>query len=561
MQQPNYAEIYNNLGVTLEELKKFNEAEENYKKAIELMPKFAKAYNNLGNIKSKLNCLDEAEENYKKAIELNSDYAEAYCNLAQIQNLQENLDGGLISYDLARKIKPNLEYLLGDLLHTRMHLCEWGNLQNDIKELVKKINNGEKASTPFPLLALIDNPDIQRKSAEIFTKHKFPKLNIFSKISKYQVHDKIKIGYFSSDFKNHATAYLITELFELHDRAKFEIHAFSFGNNTNDQFNLRIKKSVDHFHDIQMMSDFDVVTFARSLEIDIAIDLKGYTQSSRPSIFVMCLAPIQVSYLGYPSTMALDSVDYLVADRTLIPEEKKYLYSEKIVYLPNSYQVNISKRNISKNLLSRMEMGLPDKGFIFCCFNNSYKITPTTFKGWMKILKKVEGSVLWLFTENSTTKKNLKKEANNLEIDENRLIFASKLSNEKHLKRIQIADLFIDTLPCNAHTTASDALRVALPVLTCKGESFASRVTASLLNAINLPELITTTQDEYESLAIELATHPEKLRIIKDKLVNNLATSTLYDTSLFARHLEAAYLIMYERYKNDLNLNDINIKS
>jgi predicted O-linked N-acetylglucosamine transferase (SPINDLY family) len=296
------------------------------------------------------------------------------------------------------------------------------------------------------------------------------------------------------------------------------------------------------------------------MEIDIAIDLKGFTENCRPNIFAEGSAPIQVSYLGYPGTMAANYMDYLIADQTIIPEANQQYYSEKLVYMPHSYQVNISERSASEASLSRHELGLPETGFVFCCFNNNYKITPTTFAGWMRILKAVDDSVLWLLENYNNTAKNLKKEAMKFGINEDRLVFATYMPIEDHLKRIQQADLFIDTLPYNAHTTTSDALRMGLPVLTCMGDSFASRVAASLLNAVNLAELITTTQEQYESLAIELATNPEKLKIIKDKLVDNLPTAPLYDSALFARHLESAYVTMYDRYQQGLDPDHIYVK-
>jgi predicted O-linked N-acetylglucosamine transferase (SPINDLY family) len=274
----------------------------------------------------------------------------------------------------------------------------------------------------------------------------------------------------------------------------------------------------------------------------------------------MSAAPIQVSYLGYPGTMAADYMDYLVADQTIIPEENQKYYSEKIVYMPNSYQVNVSKRSVSKASLLRHELGLPSTGFVFCCFNNNYKITPPTFAGWLRILKAVEDSVLWLIESNNNTTKNLKKEAMKFGINKDRLVFATFMPVEDHLSRIKQADLFIDTLPYNAHTTTSDALRMGLPVLTCIGSSFASRVAASLLNAVNLPELITNSQEQYESLAVELATNPEKLKVIKDKLVDNLPAAPLYDTPLFTRHLESAYLAMYDRYQNGLDPDHIYVE-
>jgi len=388
----------------------------------------------------------------------------------------------------------------------------------------------------------------------------YPQSHILPKIERYPKHKKIRIGYFSADFKNHPVSHLTAELYEIHDRNRFEIYAFSYGPDTKDEMNLRIKVGVDHFHDVRTMSYEDAAILARSVELDIAVDLGGYTQDARTEIFAMTVAPIQISYIGYLGTMGANYYDYLVADRTLIPEEKQHHYSEKIVYMPNSYQVNVSKRSVSEASLLRHELGLPNTGFVFSCFNNSFKITPSTFTGWMRILKAVRGSVLWLFENNKNAAKNLKKEAIKFGINGDRLVFAAHMPVEEHLNRIKQADLFIDTLPYNAHTTTSDALRMGVPVLTCIGNSFASRVAASLLNAVNLPELITTTQEQYESLAIELATHPEKLKIIKDKLAHNLSTAPLYDTPLFTQHLESAYLTMYDRYQQGLEPDHIYVE-
>jgi predicted O-linked N-acetylglucosamine transferase (SPINDLY family) len=442
-----------------------------------------------------------------------------------------------------------------------MSLCLWDDLANRLNELTKKINNGEKVIIPFSFLALIDDPEIQRKNTEIYANEKYPQSDVLSQIERYPKHKKIRIGYFSADFKIHPVSDLIVELFEIHDRNRFEIYAFSYGPDTKDKMNLRIKEGVDHFHDVLTMSHKDVAMLTRSLEIDIAVDLGGYTQNARTGIFAMSAAPIQVCYLGYAGTMGADYMDYLIADRTVIPEEKQHHYSENIAYLPNSYMVNDSKIKLSERVFTRREVGLPIDGFVFCCFNNHYKITPSIFIGWMRILSQVDGSVLWLSDTNSTAINNLKKEVKKHGVDPNRLIFANHLPfKEDHLNRIQLADLFIDTLPFNAHTTASDALRMGLPVLTCIGSSFASRVAASLLNAVNLPELITTTQEQYESLAIELATKPEKLKIIKDMLAKNLPTAPLYDTPLFTRHLESAYLTMYDRYQRGLDADHIYVK-
>ena len=473
----------------------------------------------------------------------------------------KQLNEALVSFDRAIILKSDLDYILGVLLHTKMNLCLWDDFPNRLNELTKKINSSEKVITPFALLALIDDSEIQRKNTETLVNNKLRKSHTLPKIERYPKHKKIRIGYFSADFRIHPVSDLIVELFEIHDRNRFEVYAFSFGPDTKDEMNLRIKEGVDHFHDVLTMSHKDTAMLARSLELDIAVDLGGYTQHARTEIFALSAAPIQVLYLGYAGTMGTDYMDYLIADCTVIPKDKQHYYSEKIVYMPNTYMVQDSKMKLSERVFTRTDFGLPIDGFVFCCFNNHYKITPSIFIGWMRILSQVDGSVLWLSDTNSTAVNNLKKEVKKHGIDPNRLIFAPRLNlKEDHLSRIQLADLFIDTLPFNAHVTASDALRMGLPVLTCIGSSFASRVAASLLNAVNLPELITTTQEQYESLAIELATKPEKLEIIKNKLAKNLSTAPLYDTPLFTRHLESAYLTMYERYQQGLEPSHIYVE-
>ena len=550
--KPDYAEAYCNLGAALKELQRFKEAIEHYDYAIALRPDYAEAYYNRGVTLKDLMQLDQALASFEHAITLKPDYAQCHHNRGITLQELKRLNEAQASYEHALTLKPDIDFILGSLLHTKMHLCIWNNLPQSLDELTHKINNNEKVVLPFPILALIDDPDIQRKTAEIYVNNACQQNYVLPQIIRYPKHTKIRIGYFSADFRNHPMTHLTAELYETHDRNQFEIYAFSFGPDTKDIMNLRIKAGVDHFIDVRTLSDKEVAMLSRSIEIDIAVDLSGYTGGCRTEIFALQAAPIQVSYLGYPGTMAADYMHYLIADRTVITDHQQQYYSEKIVYLPNSYLVNISKIKVSERVLTRQEHGLPDTSFIFCCFNNSFKVTPTTFAGWMRILKAVEDSVLWLFEDNSTTIENLRKEAVKLDINEDRLIFAKHMPVEEHLNRLQLANLFLDTLPYNAHTTTSDALRMGLPVLTCIGHSFASRVAASLLNAVNLPELITNTPEEYEALAIDLASHQEKLKLIKAKLAANLATTPLYNTPLFTKHLESAYLTMHDRYQNGL---------
>ncbi len=548
--KPDYADAYSNRGLALQDLNRLDEALASYDQAIALKPDYADAYSNRGNTLKELSRLDDALESYDRAIVLKPDYAEVYSNRGSALLELKRLDEALVSYDHAIDLKSDIDFILGDLLHTKMQLCIWDNLSKHVNGLTHKISNDEKVAMPFIVMALIDDPQIQRKTAEIYVNEKFPQRHVLPKIKRHPQHSKIRVGYFSADFRLHPMTHLTAELYETHDRNQFEIYAFSFGPDTKDKMNLRIKAGVDHFYDVRTLSDNDIAKLARNFEIDIAVDLGGYTAGARAGIFAMQAAPLQVNYMGYPGTMAAAYIDYLIADCTLIPDNQQQHYSEKIVYIPNSYMVNLSKIEVADTALIRFEHGLPDTGFVFCCFNNSFKITPTTFAGWMRILKAVEGSVLWLFEGNNSTIQNLITEALKFGINKSRLVFAKHMPVEEHLNRIKLADLFIDTLPCNAHTTSSDALRMGLPVLTCIGKSFASRIAASLLNAVNLPELITTTQEQYEALAIELATQPEKLKLIKAKLAHNLPTAPLYDTPLFTRHLESAYLTMYDRYQN-----------
>jgi protein O-GlcNAc transferase len=559
--QPDYAEVHNNLGNLLVDLGQLDEAVKNFKIAISIKPNYAQAHNNYGIALNALGHQNAADKSYKKAISIKPNYAAAYANHAELLTDLKQFNEALSSFKFAIKLNRNINFALGNFLNTKMHLCIWDNLSINLKEIQEKIINKEKAIDPFSLLALIDDPELQKITADTYVSELYPKIQFIYKLKTNPKYKKIRIGYFSADFREHPVSALTAELYESHNRNKFEIYAFSFGPDTNDEMNLRIKAGVDHFYDVHTMSHKDVVNLSRSMKIDIAINLGGHTKYSRTGIFAMQAAPIQVNYLGYPGTMGGDYMDYLIADHELIPKDKQYCYSEKIVYLPNSYMVNDTKNKVSKRVFSREECGLPRDGFIFCCFNNHYKITPNIFIRWMRILAKVDGSILWLNEGNEIANKNLKIQAEKNNIDESRIIFAQRLNlREEHLNRIQLADLFLDTTPYNAHATTSDALQMGLPVLTFKGNSFVSRVASSLINSVNLPELITTTLEQYESLAIQLAKNPKELNSIKEKLLNNLPHSPLYDTSLYVEHLESAYLKMYERLKKDLNPDHIYVE-
>ena len=550
--KPDYAHVFFDRGMALYELKQYQAAIDSYDKAIAIRPDIAETYINRGLALAEWKHPEAAIASYDKAIALNPNIAEAYFNRGLALKELKLYLAAIDSFERAFAIRPGYDFLYGERLSTKIAICDWHDAEDEIAELISRIQRNEKATPPFAVLALSPSLPLQRKAAEIWVNEKSPanpKLGLIPKRPKRQ---KIRLGYFSADFHNHATAYLMAELFECHDKDQFELFAFSFGPDVTDEMRHRLVAAFDRFMDVRDQPDQEVAALSRSLEIDIAIDLKGFTRDGRIGIFSYRAAPVQVNYLGYPGTLGAPYMDYLIADRNLIPEASQQHYCEKIAYLPNSYQVNDTRRTIADKVFSREELGLPESGFVFCCFNNNFKITPDTFDGWMRILNRVHGSVLWLFEDNPSAADNLRKEAQRRGMNPQRLVFAKRMPLPEHLARHRAADLFIDTLPCNAHTTASDALWSGLPVLTCTGEAFASRVAASLLTAIDLPELITSTQEDYEALAVELATDPERLTAIRQKLERNRLTTPLFDTRLFSRNIEQAYTQMFERYQADL---------
>ena len=543
--KPDHHHAWSNKGITLLELKRLDEAIAHHDKALSLKPDNAKAWSNKGVTLHELKRLDEAIAHYDKALSLKPDYAEAWSNKGVVLNELKRYDEAINHFDKALSLKSDIDWVSGYLLHTKMKICSWSGLVDSLEIISQKVMANEKVATPFPLLALNDDTFLHKKSSEIYIQSRYPFNPVLEPISKRPRNQKIRIGYFSADFHNHAVSRLTVELYELHDKNKFEIIAFSFGVDDRSPMRSRLQQAFNQFIDVRDMSDLKIAQLARELGIDIAVDLGGFTAGSRTGIFSYRAAPVQLSYIGYLGTMGAEYYDYLLADKTIIPENIQKFYSEKIVYLA-SYQANDRKRTISERQFTREELGLPKTGFAFCCFNNNYKILPSTFNFWMRILNAVEGSVLFLYADNERAKANLIDEAILRGVDSARLVFGELIPTEEYLARYRVCDLFLDTFPYNAGTTASDALWTGLPLLTLMGSSFASRVAASLLNAIGLPELITSTQEDYEALAIELATNPHKLADIKLKLANNRMTTPLFDTPLFTKNLEAAYIRMYE---------------
>ena len=556
---PKDPEAYNNMGIVLKELNQFDIAHNNFCDAIKLKPDYAEAHYNCAVVLRELEQEENAIKSFRLAIKFKKNYGEAYYNLGHIFFERKKFNEALQNFYQSYEINSELNYLLSSIIYTKHRMCEWNSFDKDLLDLENVILNEKKKINPFLTLSFYESPQLQKTSAEIFVTTEYNIQNNQNYKFHEQTKKKIRIAYYSADFRNHPMSYLLANLYELHDKNKFEVIGISFGPDKDDEMRKRVSSAFDEFYDVRLKTEDEIVNFSRELKIDIAIDLMCFTKYHKFGIFVKRCAPIQVNYLGYPGTSGTNYLDYIIADKILIPKESQKYYSEKIAYLPDTYQANDSTKKISDKIFTREELGLPKDGFVFCCFNNDYKITPQVFDVWMRLLKKVENSVLWILSEDVNTSKNLKNEATIRGVDFNRIVFAKRIKMNEHLARQKVADLFIDTFPYTGHTTTSDALWVGLPVLTRIGKSFASRVSASLLNAMGLSVLVTNSEKEYEDLAIELATNSPKLKEIKNKLKNNRNTKPLFNTQNFARNIEKAYTLMYERYLKKLPIKNIEI--
>jgi len=558
---PGSAQALYNQGIALHELGRLEEALHSYGRALQITPT-AEAHNNRGNVLLELGRRHEALQDYERALQLNAALPDAHHNRGNVLQMLRHPEEALASFERALQLNPQMPWLFGAWLHVRLLLCDWRGIATAITDLTARITRGQKATRPFTVLAVSDALAVQRRAAEISAEETTRVSRALPALAPRAPRPIIRVGYYSADFRNHAMAQLMAGVFELHDRRRVELTAFSFGSHEPDRMTERLRGAFDRFLDVRSRSDREVAQVSRELEIDIAVDLMGYTQNSRPGVFAHRAAPLQVSYLGYAGTMGAPYIDYIVADRTVIPPRSRHYYSERTIYLPNSYFPNSYRINnngppAADAQPSRSELGLPAAGFVFCCFNSTYKIIPGAFESWMRILESVCGSVLWLLTDNATAARNLRLEAERFGIDGARLLFAPPVPLAQHLPRYRAADLFLDTHPCGAHTTACDALWVGLPVLTRSGESLAARVAASLLTAIGLPELITSAQEDYEALAITLATDPPRLRAIRSRLAGNRMTTPLFDTGLLTRHLETGYMEIYRRHHAGLRPDDV----
>jgi len=591
---PSYSEAYNNMGNALQSLKRFQEAIEGYEKALYINPKYAQGWSNKGithrwlkEYTTALDCFDKSIlcdiNNHQGWLEKGFTlfelqyYADALICFDKVLAFDESHPKALaykgmcleklgryaesIAYFRAAFLKdPDAEFLTGYLIRTKQLAADWDQIDLLISDLKKKVSSGIGCIVPFAALSAVDESEFHYQVAKLFIANTYPQKDLLPPITKNE-HKKIRIGYFSADFKNHPVSLLTTELFEIHNRERFEVYAFSLKDApVGDETRKRLELGFDKFISLVGKGDLESVEMVRKLEIDIAIDLGGHTEYGPMELFSYRMAPIQVAYLGYPGTTGAQYMDYLIADKTLIPEANQLHYTEKIAYLPDTYMVDDSKRQPSSRVFSRAEQGLPEDKFIFCCFNNTYKFNRDILQSWVRILLSAPNSILWISEGNDLFKENLLKEFEVTGLNSSRIVFAKRVDSlGDHLSRLALADLFLDTLPFNAHTTAVDSLKAGLPILTCLGQAFAGRVAGSLLNAVGMPELIAKDINDYENIAIGLANNHDAISTIKLKLAANKATAPLFNTNLFAGNLELAYEKMYSVYLSGKAVDNIYI--
>ena len=545
--KPGYADAHFSLGTVLRALGRDDEAIASFARALEINPDFAQAHGGLGAALRDAGRYDEAIAHFTRSAEINPRAAGTHVNLGIVYGRLRDFPRAIAALGEALRLNPDLNDARAQKLFLQRTICDWDALPGD-EAAIATLGLSGAAVQPFTMLPLEDNPERHRKRSELFARERYGQRELAPIVPPPRRQERLRIGYFSADIHNHAVMYQIVRLLELHDRARFEVHAYSFGPPADDAMRARVAKAVDAFHDVGALGARQIAERARAERIDIAIDLNGYTRNARTEIFARRAAPVQISYLGYPGTLGASFMDYLIADRILIPAELRRHYAEKIIYLPDSHMATDNSKQIPARPITRSQMGLPEKGFVFCCFNNSYKISPAEFDVWMRLLRRIEGSVLWLTGANPWARQNLAIQARKRGIDPARLVFAERVPMPDYLARHRLADLFLDTFDYTGHSTAADALWAGLPLVTRLGQGFAARVGAGLLNAIGLGELVAHSTEDYERLALALAENPQRLAALKAALWERRTTAPLFDSERFTRHVEEAYRQAYDRW-------------
>jgi predicted O-linked N-acetylglucosamine transferase (SPINDLY family) len=549
--KPNLATAHNGRGNLLRHLNRFDEAFGSFNRALALDPDLAEAHNSRGYLLKEARRFTEALASFDQAIALKPDYVEAHHNRAYVLFSLKRPDEAVDAYERIAALDPQDIYAFGGIANAALHCCDWERTRNIAAALDRDVAEGRLVIEPFTVLGYSDAPVTLSQCASNFSRYRVPvPLPPMRRNAGYR-HEKIRLAYVSADFRRHPVAYQIAELFERHDRSRFHLVGVSLGADDASAMRKRLVAAFDEFIDVRDTSDFDVASLLRQREVDIAVDLVGHTTSGRIGIFAHRPAPVQVAYLGYPGTMGVNWFDYIVADPVILPLNMQPYYVEKIVHLPECYLVNDRTRAIAPDVPTREAVGLPENGFVFCCFNTNYKITAEMFDVWMRLLANIENSAMWLARDNDVACRNLRAAAVARGIAPSRIVFADRVdSPDEHLARHRLADLFLDTLPYNAHSTGSSALWAGLPLITCMGRSPQSRVGASLLHAVGLPELIAGSLDDYERLATRLVLDRGELAAIRRRLEDNRLTCPLFDTDRFRLHIEAAYIRMRQIHQD-----------
>jgi len=546
---PEYLPALYNVGLLLRQMNRLADAERHFARVHALYPQDAEVLLHLAALHSGRGDHAAAERMYREGIRLDPGNPNLLLGLAHSYRLSGALDRSVECYAAATRLQPGNLNAAGCLLHAMQGICDWSRYDEQAASLRRGVlEQPEPDISPFALLSI---PSTRAEQLVCARKYSAALQREAGRAPAYRFQagprDRLRIGYLSCDFREHAIAMLSAELFELHDRARFEVFGYSQGPDDGSARRARIARAFDRFVDLSGTSSRAAAAAIHADRVDILVDLQGHTEFARLDTLAYRPAPVQVTYLGYPGTTGAEFIDYAVVDRVTVPPAEAGDFSERLIHMPACYQVNDRKRPLPA-IRPRSELGLPEEAFVFCCFNGSYKLAPEIFSTWMRLLLAVPGSVLWLLEGNPWASANLRREAQARGVAPGRLLFAPVLAQERHLARIGAADLFLDCLPYNAHTTASDALWVGLPVLTCAGDTFAARVGASLLQAVGLPELVTRTLADYERLALRLAREPGTLIGLRERLRSNRATAPLFDTPAFARHLEAAYQRIWATY-------------
>ena len=545
---PAYAPMHFVYGAILQASGRKEDALAAYDEALRLQPDYTEVLINSGALLREMLRHLEALDRFNKVLLINGDRVGALANCAIMLTEFKQGEEAIKRFERLLQLAPEFDYGLGLLYYEQLHICDWKNAGTLPKMIVDGVKAGKRTCKTLALMAVTDDAAAHLEAAKTFGSHMFPQNAVKLWNGERYRHKKIRIAYVSPDLREHPVGHLMAGVFERHDKNRFETFAFSLGPDDGSRLRARMIKAFDHFIDVRTMGSAQIAQLMRHHEIDVAIDLAGYTSDSRTDVFSYRPAPAQVGYLGYPGTLGVPYMDYILADQYVIPEADQKYYTEEVVYLPDTYLPTDAGVQISERTPSRAECGLPDDVVVFCSFSHDYKINPGLFDVWMRLLHKVPDSVLWLVSRVEISKHNLRKEAEARGIDPSRIVFAERVKDvEDHLARYRQADLFLDTHPYNAHTTAADALMAGLPVITYMGHSFPSRVAGSLLQAIGMPELITHSMEEYEALAVKLASDPAQLKTLRAKLAANKSTHALFDTDRFAQNLEAVYTAMWRR--------------